>query len=75
MPPSTRMPVRSVTRLSVQDDGAGFDPAQLDAKGQPPGSGLQIMHERAIALGGQFRLQSAPGAGTCIECTVPATRQ
>ena len=74
---SVRVTLRTgarMTRLSVQDDGAGFDPALLDAKKPPSGSGLQIMNERAIALGGQFQLQSAPGAGTCIECTVYARR-
>lgn len=60
-----------VTRLTVEDDGRGFDPEQRPGNhdGQP-GSGLLIMRERAIALGGELRLHSTPGGGTRIECTV-----
>jgi two-component system, NarL family, sensor histidine kinase FusK len=59
-----------VTRLAVEDDGCGFDPALADQPDAQPGAGLLIMRERALALGGDLRVRSAPGAGTCIECTV-----
>lgn len=52
------------TRFAVEDDGRGFDPA-MPAAGA--GSGLQIMRERAMAVGAELRVRSAPGAGTRIE--------
>lgn len=55
-------------RLSVEDDGCGFDPARSTAAG---GSGLGGMQERLRLYGGRFALQSAPGSGTRITATVP----
>jgi two-component system NarL family sensor kinase len=60
------------THLTVEDDGHGFDPGQADWTDGQPGAGLQIMRERALALGGELRVRSAPGAGTRIECAVAA---
>ena len=53
-------------RLKVTDDGAGFD---LDALSERPhrGFGLVSMRERALALGGEFHVTSAPGQGTTVE--------
>jgi signal transduction histidine kinase len=57
-------------RLTVADDGAGFDPAAS----VPPGHfGLIGMRERVQKLGGQFTLRSAPGTGTTVEVAVPRT--
>jgi two-component system, NarL family, sensor histidine kinase UhpB len=52
-------------RLSISDDGTGFthQPASLDTE---PGWGLTIMRERAALVGGSFRVDTAPGAGTTI---------
>jgi PAS domain S-box-containing protein len=48
--------------LRVCDDGRGFDPAAI-----PAGHlGLGIMRERAAAVGGTLRVESTPGAGTCV---------
>jgi signal transduction histidine kinase len=52
--------------LSVTDDGRGFD---VGAKRS--GFGLSSMQERAEALGGHLTVQSAPGKGTSVSCTVP----
>lgn len=52
------------TRFAVEDDGQGFDPAAPVAGA---GSGLQIMRERAAAVGAELRVRSAPGTGTRIE--------
>ncbi|MCB9137008.1 MAG: GAF domain-containing protein [Caldilineaceae bacterium] len=52
--------------MEVRDDGAGFT--------QSNGSrsfGLQTMHERARAVGGTLIVQSTPGAGTVITCSLP----
>ena len=52
--------------LTIRDDGGGFDPAQ-------PTSGLGVlgMRERAQALGGTLRVESAEDAGTLIEAVLP----
>lgn len=50
-------------RLSISDDGAGFD----SAAPRPAASwGLASMLERADAIGGRLRVQSAPGRGTMV---------
>jgi two-component system NarL family sensor kinase len=56
-----------LVRLTVEDDGRGFDPARV-----PPGRyGLIGLNERAKLLGGTLRLDSSPGAGTCLEVEIP----
>ena len=54
--------------LEVADDGRGFA-----AKGPPDGLGLPSMRERAAAIGGSLTIRSAPGQGTTVKLTVPAT--
>ncbi|WP_027892065.1 PAS domain-containing protein [Calidithermus chliarophilus] len=50
-------------RLRVRDDGKGFDPHR-----EFPGHlGLHSMRERALSVGAEFVLHSAPGEGTCVE--------
>lgn len=49
--------------VMVEDDGAGFDPLQVQRHDH---FGLLGMKERAEALGGQLTLESSPGAGTTI---------
>ncbi len=59
-------------RLTVQDDGRGFDPdspRQTSAGGG--GFGLISMRERARLLGGKLRVESSPGKGTLVETTLP----
>jgi signal transduction histidine kinase len=58
--------------LTIVDDGVGFD---VDAAWRK-GLGLISVRERVEAIGGTFRLQSSPGAGTRLEVNVPvAIRQ
>jgi len=52
-------------RLIVVDDGRGFDPMTSE-QGLDRGWGLMIMRERAEAVGGRFRLESAAGVGTRV---------
>lgn len=54
-------------RLSVTDDGSGFDPAEPTG-----GFGLSGMRTRAGQVGGIVDLKSEPGAGTTVELEVPA---
>ncbi|HET9040792.1 MAG TPA: GAF domain-containing protein [Gemmatimonadales bacterium] len=64
------------TVLRIADDGRGFS-ASIERTGehavQMGGLGLLTMRERATAIGGTIRIDSATGAGTTIEVTVPQT--
>ena len=53
--------------FSVEDDGAGFDPAAV-----PPGAGLTNLADRLAPVGGTLRIDSRPGRGTRIEGDLPA---
>ncbi len=48
--------------MTIRDDGVGFAPSDLTAENL----GLQIMRERAAAIGAQLAIESAPGAGTTV---------
>lgn len=61
-----------VLELSIRDDGLGFDPKTPTDPGH---FGLKTMAERARALGGKLVVQSAPGVGTGVCATIPATRR
>ncbi len=52
-------------RLTVTDDGIGFDVASLDDR-QQHGWGLITIRERTQAMGGNVRIESQPGNGTKI---------
>ncbi len=56
--------------LSIEDNGAGFDPASLAARGEGH-VGLHIMRERAQRIEAQLRVDSRPGAGTRVELRLP----
>ena len=56
-------------RLSVQDNGAGFNPET--AKGKRLSFGLTDMQERAALLGGTLILRSAPGKGATVILELP----
>lgn len=56
-------------QLLVEDDGAGFDPADV-VRGSHSGFGLASMRERAEELGARLAIDSTPGGGTRIEVEV-----
>jgi signal transduction histidine kinase len=56
-------------RLTIQDDGTGFDPQAGEAKQDH--FGVRGMRERADRIGATFTLDTAPGRGTRIEVAVP----
>jgi signal transduction histidine kinase len=58
---------RDEVRLMVSDDGMGFDPQQADKQ---QGLGLISMRERMRIVHGDFDLESAPGRGTVVRCSV-----
>lgn len=53
-------------KLSVEDDGSGFDLDSLPCDDGRPHFGVNIMYARAARLGGDLQIQSAPGAGTRV---------
>jgi len=58
--------------LRIRDDGAGFDPEQLEHSERGGHWGVRGMRERAAAINGKFEVWSEKGAGTEVELTVPA---
>lgn len=54
-------------QMEVRDNGAGFNPASIP----PGGMGLLNMAERCEALGADFEISAAPGAGTTIRVSMP----
>lgn len=59
-------------RLSIADNGQGFDPSQrVKGDGAGYGLGLRSMEERALLSGGAYTIESAPGQGTCIRIAWP----
>lgn len=55
-------------RMTIQDDGAGFDPTQAAGEGH---FGLKFMRERADQLGGSLSVESAPEEGTRVILEIP----
>lgn len=59
-----------ITRLSIDDDGSGFDPA---AANKAAGShfGLLGMRERAGKIGASLTIVSSPAQGCCVTVALP----
>jgi signal transduction histidine kinase len=58
-------------KVSVTDNGRGFEPASLP---QQDHYGFQILQERAAALGGTMAVSSRPDSGTVVLLSVPLAR-
>ena len=58
-----------LVRVSVDDNGRGFDPETLK---ESTNLGLKLIRERAEMLGGSFEVDSTAGSGARISFTVPA---
>ena len=58
-------------RMSVRDDGCGFDPDDAATASAGEHFGLIGMRERTERLGGRFEIRSGPGAGTELSISVP----
>jgi PAS domain S-box-containing protein len=56
--------------LKIQDDGKGFE---VRTSGSKKTLGLLGMKERALMMGGQFRIESELGKGTTLFVTAPIT--
>lgn len=60
--------------VSVEDDGVGFEMAELGKGGATAGKmGLDTLRERVEMLGGHFQIESSPGRGTRATFDIPLT--
>ncbi len=60
----------NVGRITVGDDGQGFDPAE--AEGMAEGRyGIATMRERIAKIGGRLVVESEQGSGTAVTVTIP----
>lgn len=58
--------------LAIEDDGVGFDPRDLPrARTERGCSGILNLGERTHLVGGEFRLDAAPGKGTRLQFIFP----
>ncbi len=58
--------------LRIVDDGRGFE-FDLVQRDPTRGIGLRNMRERLASIGGEFQVQTLPGAGTTLSASVPET--
>jgi signal transduction histidine kinase len=68
--------------VRVEDDGCGIGPEALDrvfdpffttkSVGEGTGLGLAISYQIVRSHGGDIRIESAPGRGTCVDVFLPA---
>ncbi|GIW06446.1 MAG: hypothetical protein KatS3mg060_1251 [Dehalococcoidia bacterium] len=72
---ANRVTIRLISRdddvtIEIEDNGRGFDPAAPNRLG----NGLRNMRERVASLGGDLQIDSAPGVGTRLVATIPASQ-
>lgn len=58
-------------RISIRDDGRGFDPGSVGSSQHNRNSGLVKIRHRLHLLGGSLKVESAPNAGTHITIVAP----
>jgi PAS domain S-box-containing protein len=61
--------------LTIADDGQGFEPAEVAHVKERAHWGLPTMVERARAVGGECRVESAPGMGTRVIVSIAPVRE
>lgn len=63
----------NILNISIEDNGKGFNYAELASTGyfENPGHGIFNMKERASYIGGTFELDTTPDGGTRIQLTIP----
>jgi len=63
---------RARLRIRVEDNGIGFDPAEIDShEDRARRFGLFSIKERLHHLGGKVEIESSPGKGTQVSLTAP----
>ncbi len=60
-----------LVKLRVQDNGCGFDLAQVEQRHVGGGLGLLGMRERAALVGAELEIIAAPDQGTAVEVRLP----
>jgi PAS domain S-box-containing protein len=58
-------------KISVRDEGQGFNPHTLDLQPASEHFGMLSVRERMEALGGRCQTESAPGRGTTVTLSMP----
>jgi signal transduction histidine kinase len=58
--------------ITIEDDGVGFDAAEVSRSAARRGLGLLGIRERVAQLRGTLRLESSPGTGTRLMVELPA---
>jgi len=66
----------AAAHIVIADDGVGFVPPPSPplvggTEGEHAHFGLQMMRERATAVGGQLEVRSTPGQGACVLVHIP----
>src|SRR5262249_56930858 len=57
--------------LRIADDGVGFEDGDLSARSDTLRIGLEVMEERAFAVGGPLVVESPKQKGARVECPAP----
>lgn len=58
-------------QATVEDNGSGFNVAEVLNPAQPKGIGLTTLRERVVMLGGDLRIDSTVGRGTKVALVMP----
>jgi signal transduction histidine kinase len=58
-------------RVSISDDGVGFNALDVGGSAARGHMGLSSMCERAALAGGRWSIESRPGSGTVVEYWIP----
>lgn len=58
-------------RITVSDEGKGFDAARPTEQDSEGGFGLFSIRERLVRMGGAMQIDSAPGEGTTVTLDAP----
>jgi PAS domain S-box-containing protein len=66
-------PVEEIIRMTIKDDGQGFQISGKAGSKKKTRLGLIGMRERVEMIGGTFRMDSAPGGPTTVHVEIPAT--
>jgi PAS domain S-box-containing protein len=66
--------VNPQVRLTIEDNGCGFDPGAASGPGSLRNGGLGIagMRERLTLIGAELEIESSPGSGTAVFARIPA---
>jgi two-component system sensor histidine kinase UhpB len=66
--------VNAQVRLTIEDNGCGFDMGIASGSGSMRNGGLGIagMRERLTLIGAELEIESSPGSGTAIFARIPA---